>query len=104
MPANDCGETISSLIVPVWLAHEDKPDKKVEIYAVIDDQSDTCFITDEVREELNLKGPEITLELGTMHAIENVQTQKIEGLIVSHYNNQVDVALPKCYSRSQIPV
>ena len=102
--ASGCGETTSSLILPVWLSHKKKPEHKIEIYAVIDDQSDTCFITDEVREELGLQGPEILLELGTMHAVETVETQKIEGLVVSHNKQEMEIPLPKCYSRQQIPV
>ena len=53
-------------------------------YAVLDDQSDICFVTDKVCEELGLKGPEVTLQLGTKHAVENINTVKINGLIVSH--------------------
>lgn len=40
---NDCNGTTSSMIVPVSLYHQDKPDCKVQVYAVLDDQSDTCL-------------------------------------------------------------
>ena len=51
-----------------------------------------------------MTGPEIDLELGTMHAVETVSTQKIEGLIVSRQDKKVEIKLPKVYSRNQIPV
>ena len=33
-----------SLIVPVWLRHEQAPQTKQLVYALLDDQSDACFI------------------------------------------------------------
>ncbi|KAK3727739.1 hypothetical protein QZH41_005198 [Actinostola sp. cb2023] len=98
----DCGLTCS-LIVPVWLHHRDNPEKRTEVYAILDDQSDVCFITENVCEELGLQGPELKLELGTMHAVESVNTQRIDGLVVSRHDKQVEISLPKSYSRYQIP-
>lgn len=100
---NDCNNTRTSMIVPVWVHHKDNQDLKVEMYAVLDDQSDTCFITDDACSQLSLSGPEITLELGTMHSVENILTKKIEGLVVSHQNEEVSIPLPRAYSRDQIP-
>lgn len=37
-----------------------------------------------------------------MHAIESMKTQKIEGLVASHQDQEFD--LPRAYSREQIPV
>ena len=68
------------------------------MYTVLDDQSDICFVTDKVCEKLSLKGPEVTLQLGTMHAIENINTMKINGLIVSHHDKLVKIDLPKLYT------
>ena len=63
------------------------------MYAVLDEQSDICFVTDKVCEKLGLKGPEVILQLETMHAVENISTVKINGLIVSHHDKLVN--LPK---------
>jgi hypothetical protein len=72
-------------------------------YALLDDQSDTCFITDGVCNELDIEGPETVIELGTMHAVGNIKTQKINGIIVSPEDKSVDIPLPKAYSRESIP-
>ena len=93
----------SSLIIPVWICHKDIPSKKVMTYAVLDDQSDTCFITDGVCKELGINGPETVIELGTMHTVQNIKTQKISGLIISPEDESVDIPLPKSFSREQIP-
>ena len=49
------------------------------------------------------EGPEIPLELGTMHSIETVSTQKLKGLVISSYDKGEDIEVPKTYSRDQIP-
>jgi hypothetical protein len=93
----------SSLITPVWIYHKDTPNKKVMTYAVLDDQSDTCFITDGICEELGVNGPETIIELGTMHTVQNIKTKKISGLINSPEDESVDIPLPKSFSKEQIP-
>lgn len=72
-------------------------------YALLDDQSDTCFITDDVCNQLGIESPETVIELGTMHTVENIKTQKISGVIVSPEDKSVDIPLPKEYSRNNIP-
>ena len=70
---------------------------------LLDDQSGTCFVTDDVIHKLRLTGPTIKLELCTMHAIEKIDTQIIDGLVVSRYDSKVDILLPKMYTRTRIP-
>ena len=91
------------MILPVWLYHRSKPEAAVQVHLVLDDQSDTCFITEETRKSLGLEGPEIPLKLGTMHSVETVSTQKLKGLVISSYDKSEDIELPKTYSRDQIP-
>ena len=104
--ANNCNPIInakSALIVPIWLHHKNNPELETQVYAVLDDQSDTCFVTNETCEKLGLTGPEVTLQLGTMHAVENISTMKINGLIVSCHDKLVNIELQKSYTRDQIP-
>ena len=76
---------------------------RVRVYAVLHDQSNTCFITEDVIVSLGVTGPAIKLELGTMHAVEKINTQRIDGLVVSRFDNKVDLPLPKTYTRKHIP-
>lgn len=87
----NCGRTTTSMILPLLIHHKDNPDRRVKVYAVLDDHSDTCFITDDVRKSLGVTGPAVKLELGSMHALKNIDTQKVEGLIVSRYDGQVNI-------------
>ena len=99
----NCSSTTTSMILPVLIHHKDNPDRRVKVYAVLDDQSDTCFVTDDIRKSLGVTGPAVNLELGTMHALRNIDTQKVEGLIVSRFDGQVNIPLPKAYTRNLIP-
>ena len=53
----NCSNTTTSMILPVWIHHKDDPDRRVKAYAVLDDQSDTCFVTDDVIHKLGVTGP-----------------------------------------------
>ena len=99
----NCSNTTTSMILPVWIHHKNDPNRQVKAYTVLDDQSDTCFVTDDVINKLGVTGPAIKLELGTMHAIEKIDTQRIDGLVVSRYDSKVDIPLPKTYTRTHIP-
>ena len=79
----NCSDITTSLILPVLIHHKNDPDRRVKVYAVLDDQNDTCFVTDDVRDKLGVTGLVIKLELGTMHAIEKIDTQRIDDLVVS---------------------
>lgn len=97
-------ESIShSLIVPVWLHHQDSPNKKVMVYALLDDQSDACFIKEGTLEKLGVDGPEIGLKLSTVLAEENITSKKITGLVVRGVKEEMDIPLPRTYTRSIIP-
>lgn len=58
--------TSHSLIVPVWLHHQDNPKDKVKVYALLDEQSDACFIKESTLTALGVDGPEVDLELSTL--------------------------------------
>ena len=57
-----------SLIVPVWHRHEKGSQEKELVYALLDDQSDACFIKESVLEKLELNGPQVRLKLSTVLA------------------------------------
>ena len=66
-----------SLIVPVWLHHEDSPDSKLMMYALLDDQSDACFIKQTALDKLGLEGPEVHLKLSTVLAEEQKKARRL---------------------------
>ena len=44
-----------SMIVPVWLSHQDV-NNSLMVYAVLDDQSDACFIKESILKDMNITG------------------------------------------------
>ena len=92
-----------SLIVPVWLHHQDSPDSKFMVYALLDDQSDACFIKQTALDKLGIESPEVNLKLSTVLAEEEITTQKINGLIVRGVSENTEISLPRTYSRDIIP-
>ena len=92
-----------SLIVPVWIHHRRDIRKKLLTYALLDEQSDACFVKEDLLERLDVNGPEVELKLSTVLAEEVIKGRRIEGLVVRGYNEDVEIPLPKSNSRSYIP-
>lgn len=92
-----------SLIVPVWIHHRKDPRKKLLTYALLDEQSDACFVKEDLLGKLDVDGPEVELKLSTVLAEKVIKRRRIEGLVVCGYNEDVEIPLPKSYSRSSIP-
>ena len=92
-----------SLIVPVWVHHESAPDKEVLVYALLDEQSDACFVKTTTSNALNLKGIDVNLKLSTMLGEEDIKCQKVSGLVIRGVNDVYKIPLPKTYTRNMIP-
>ena len=90
-------------IIQVILFHEDNPEKAVKVYALLDDASDTTFVTTQVQRELGTEGVETSLDLSTMLGRERITVERIDGLVVQHIDKHTEVELPKAYARQSIP-
>ena len=93
----------TSMILPVILYHKNNPDVKVNVYALLDDGSDTTFVTNSALKQLGVQGPEISLTLNTMHGRAEIPVQRIEGLVAQSLDEATFIDLPKAYSRESIP-
>lgn len=92
-----------SLIVPVWLHHKATPERKELVYALLDNQSDACFIREDILQKLNISGPDVQLKLSTVLGEDLVTSKKINNLVVRGINEEIEVSLPRTYSRDEIP-
>lgn len=54
------------LIVPVWIHHRSNSSNKLSTYILPDEQSDTCFVKEELLRRLDVSGPEVELKLSTV--------------------------------------
>ena len=96
---------ISSMIVPVWLHHKDNPEREVLVYALLDDQSDTTFVSQSARDNIGAKVPETQLSLSTMHADSKIiQSHRVDGLVIDDLQRDTQIRLPRTFSCTSIPV
>ncbi|XP_071963839.1 uncharacterized protein [Antedon mediterranea] len=100
--SNTCdNEQCCSSIVPVWIEYE----KQESItYALLDEQSDSCFISAKLAQELKTKGVRIQLEISTVLTKGCVTSEKINGLKVRGLKEGKTISLPAAYTRDSIPV
>jgi len=73
------------------------------VYALLDEQSDACFVKQTTLEKLDVDGPEVYLKLSTVLAEENITSQKITGLVVRGVNEDSEISLSRTYTRDIIP-
>ena len=73
------------------------------VYALLDDQSDACFIKTSALEKLNVNGPEVHLKLSTVLVEEDITSEKIAGLVVRGVNKSTNICLPRTYTRDIVP-
>ena len=79
-------------IIQVLLFHKDNPAKAIKVYALLDDASDTTFVTTQVQRELGIKGVETSLDLSTMLGRQRIAVERIDGLIVQQLDKRTEAA------------
>ncbi|KAJ8375844.1 hypothetical protein SKAU_G00064240 [Synaphobranchus kaupii] len=96
--------TQTSSVVPVWVSSIKQPDQEVLVYALLDTQSDTTFILEEVAQDLNTNKENVSLRLSTMSTRSTViPCQKLTNLQVRGYNLEKRIPLPPLFTREFIP-
>ncbi|XP_068238508.1 uncharacterized protein [Palaemon carinicauda] len=93
---------VHSMIVPVWLSHRNT-NNKVMVYAVLNDQSDACFIKESVLRYMNVNGQNSVIKIATLLGEEAIKSTKVFGLSVKGINENSTVNLPCVNSRKTTP-
>ncbi|XP_034058377.1 uncharacterized protein LOC117537302 isoform X2 [Gymnodraco acuticeps] len=97
--------TQTSAIIPVWVSSTKQPEQEVLVYALLDTQSDTTFILDEVAQNLDTNKENVRLRLSTMSTKSTViPCQKLTELQVRGYDLEKMIPLPPLFTREFIPV
>lgn len=94
----------TSMIVPVWLSTTTNPLKEKLVYALLDTQSDTVFINQDVTHELQADVCPVKLKLTTMmgkNAV--VSSGNVSDLLVRGYNSATVIKVPTTYTKDYIP-
>lgn len=98
------GGNKSSMILPVYISHDDNKDKEVLIYALLDTQSDATFIAEDTCTQLGVDGPETHLLLSTLSADNQVMPcKKVTGLRIRGFDSSTVVPIHSAYTKKSIP-
>ena len=92
-----------SLIVPVVIYHKEMPMKQVTTYALLDNQSNACFITEPLISQFNPPAENVNLKLTTMTGQKVLKSKILHGLVVRGIGEQAEINLPGTYTRDDIP-
>ena len=101
--SGDSSSIVLQPIVPVKVRQAGS-NRVTDTYALLDNVSTGCFITEELRDQLKAKHEDSMLKLQTLHGIKHVPTSIVHNLEVSDLHDRNVVKLPKCYTRQEIPV
>ena len=97
--------TTTSTVVPVWVSSLSQPQIEVLVYALLDTQSDSTFVTQETSDRLHADTQPVRLKLTTMTARDSViNCQRVTGLRVRGFASDASILLPPAYTRDFIPV
>ena len=95
----------SSMAVPVFVSNMTDPSNEVMVYALLDTQSDTTFVSEHTVASLGIDGNPATLKLATMTSKGSIlQCKKYTSLCVRGYQGKERIQIPLAYSRSDIPL
>ena len=86
-------------IIQVILFHKNNPEKTAKVYALLDDASDTTFVTTQVQHKLGINGVQTSLDLSTMFGRQRTAVKRIDGLVVQRLDKRTEVVLPETYAR-----
>ena len=92
-----------AMIMPVVMHHESDPNLQITTYAMLDNQSNACFVSGSIIEKLDVNCDEVKLELTTMLDKNVIHSQLVKGLVIKGVCESSELRLPPTYSRSTIP-
>lgn len=93
------------MIVPVWVSSVNNPGTERLVYAMLDTQSDTVFIDQQVGHSLQTKTHPVRLKLITMLGSDTLtHSERILGLRVRGFNSTTLIDLPPAYTKKSIPL
>ena len=97
-----CHNRITTMVVPVIVRHPTS-DKEALVYALLDTQSNTNFVTNEVVNMLEISGKTTSLNLSTMNGRTQIPTERIDSLEIRGVLEDKYIDISSCFTRDSIP-
>ena len=101
-PSRATNSVVLQAILPVKVTA--KNGNSATTYALYDNGSSGSFITESLKEELDVEGIDTVLQLGTMHGQSSVRSFIVKELVITDLKDDNAITLARCYTRHEIPV
>ena len=82
--------------------HENSPEREICRHAMLDNQSNACFVSDSLAERFDVCKQHVNLHLTTMLDKKVVGSDVIQGLVVRGVNEDCEIKLPSTNTKSSI--
>lgn len=100
----DGNSTQTSAIIPVYVSTPTDSNKEVLVYALLDSQSDSSFILEEVADVLDANTEQVKLKLSTMSSKKTiVPCKRLRDLQIRGIFSAKKITVPTTYTREFIP-
>ena len=97
-------DTQTSTILPVYVSAPSDSSKEVLVYALLDSQSDSSFILEDIADVLDMNTEQVKLKLSTMTSRKTVVTcKRLKGLQIRGLFSSKKITVPTTYTREFIP-
>ena len=92
-----------SMIVPVLVHRVHNPKKQIRTYALLDNQSNSYFMTGALTDELIPLTEDVHLKLTNMLESQIVQSRVVKGLVIQGVGAELKIDMPIRYTYESIP-
>ena len=99
----DSIKSYTSMVLPVWVKTGQTNPPEVLTYALIDSQSDSSYITEELAANLSLPYEPTKMKITTLTSSSVVNCEKFRDIKLRGYDSNVEVRVDSCYTRDHIP-
>lgn len=93
-----------SQIVPIFINKAEEPESKVMTYAILDNQSDCTFISEDLADKLDASGERSILQVRTLNGQKSMGCKKVSGLQVQGVLEAQSLLLQEVYTTEKLPV
>ena len=99
----DSIHSYTSMVLPVWVKTGQSSSQEILTYALIDSQSDSCYMTDELAEKLCMPYEPTRMKNTTINSVSVEESKKYSGIKLRGFNMNTEVCLKTCYTKKYIP-
>ena len=93
----------SGMIVPVYVSSKQSPDKEILTYALLDTQSDSAFVLDQIGDALGSDRSGSAVKLSTLTSTSTIRCSIYSNLQVRGFKHDTKIPLPNTYARDKMP-